>query len=147
MNDSIKKEYHYNHPISDVWSAITEQEKISKWFIKCDFKAEEGYRYSLMSESDNCEQVSGTVLKVNPVFELVYSWIVAGLDIETLVTWTLEEKDGGTLLTLVHSGISKYPTEETAVKMFESFNDGWDKCIDHLEQFLAGVHVETAHGR
>lgn len=147
MKDVIKKQKQYSQSINDVWSAITEQEKISKWFIKCNFKAEVGYKYSLLSESDNCEQVSGTILKVNPVHELVYSWVVVGMDTETTVTWTLEEKDGGTLLTLVHSGVSKYPSEETAIKMFESFDDGWDKCIHHLEQFLAGVNVEAAHGK
>lgn len=147
MKDVIKKEHHYNSPINDVWAAITEQEKISTWFIKCKFKAEQGFRYSLISESDNCEQVSGTVLKVNPVNELVYSWVVAGTEVETTVTWKLEEKDGGTLLTLEHSGISGYPNEETAIKFFESFNGGWDKCIDSLNSYLAGEEVEAAHGR
>lgn len=147
MEDVLVKQQQYNSPIQDVWAAITEQERISKWFIKCKFKAEEGFRYSLISENDDCEQVSGTILKVNPVHELVYTWIVAGTQAETTVSWKLEEKDGGTLLTLEHSGISKYPDSDTAIKMFESFNGGWDKCITHLEQYLSGAHVEAAHGK
>ena len=116
-------------------------------FIKCNFKAEVGFKYSLLSESDNCEQIGGEILKVNPVTELVYSWVVAGTETVTTVSWKLEEKDGGTLLTLEHSGVSGYPNEETVIKMFESFNDGWDKCIKHLDKYLAGEEVEAAHGR
>ncbi len=147
MKDVLTKQHHYNSPINDVWAAITEQEKISQWFIKCNFKAEVGYRYSLLSENDNCEQIGGEILKVNPVNELVYTWIVAGTETVTTVTWKLEEKDGGTLLTLEHSGVSGYPNEETAIKMFESFNGGWDKCIEHLDKYLAGEEVEAAHGK
>lgn len=147
MKDVLTKQHHYAHPIKDVWAAITEQEKISTWFIKCDFRAEKGYRYKLLSESDSCEQVGGTILKVNPVHELVYSWIVAGTDVETTVSWKLEEKDGGTLLTLQHAGISGYPNEQTALKFFESFDSGWDKCVDSLKGYLAGENVEVAHGK
>ncbi len=147
MKDVLKKQQQYAHPISKVWAAITEQEQISAWFIKCNFKAEQGYRYSLISENDNCEQVSGIIQKVSPVNELVYSWIVAGSNVETIVSWTLQENNDGTLLTLEHSGISKYPTEETAIKYFESFDGGWDKCIDSLNSYLAGEQVEAAHGK
>ena len=147
MKDVLTKQHQYAHPINDVWAAITEQEKISTWFIKCNFKAEQGYRYSLLSESDNCEQVSGEILKVTPVNELVYSWIVAGTGVTTTVSWKLEEKDGGTLLTLEHSGISGYPNEETAIKFFESFDSGWDKCVSSLVGYLAGENVEAAHGK
>lgn len=147
MQDQIKKEQQYNHPIAKVWAAITDQEKITQWFMKCDFKAEPGYKYRLLSDDENgtCERVYGTVLTVNPMHELVYSWEVSSVETVTTVTWTLEEKNGGTLLTLVHSGISAFPTEDTAVKMLESFSSGWDACIDHLGQFLAGTNVEAAH--
>lgn len=147
MKDVITKEQFYPQPINDVWAAISEQDKISQWFIKCKFKAEPGFKYMLLSEEDSCEQVSGEVLKANPVHELVYTWIVAGTETVTTVSWNLQEKDGGTLLTLQHSGIEGYPNEETAVKMFESFNGGWDKCYEHLGKYLTGETVETAHGR
>lgn len=147
MNDVIKKEQFYPQPINDVWAAISEQDKISQWFIKCRFKAEPGFKYALLGEENDEVKVSGEVLKAKPVHELVYSWIVAGTEVETTVTWKLAEKDGGTLLTLEHSGISNYPDEETAVTMMGHFSVGWDKCYEHLGKFLEGEQVETAHGR
>ena len=41
----------------------------------------------------------------------------------------------GTKLYLEHSGISIYEGE-TAVAMFESFNGGWDNCINELSAYL-----------
>lgn len=148
MKDVLTKQHQFAQPIAKVWAAITEQDQISKWFMPCDFKAQPGYRYSLISSGDDaCERIYGNVITVNPVNELVYSWIVVGTETETIVSWNLEEKDGGTLLTLEHSGISKYPNQDTAIKMFESFTDGWGKCITHLDRFVAGEKVESAHGR
>lgn len=147
MKDVIKKEHHYNSPINTVWEAITEQEKISQWFIKCRFKAEPGFQYALLGDDDEVK-VSGEVLTTNPVHELVYSWVVAGTETVTTVTWKLEEKDGGTLLTLEHTGISGYPDEQTAMGMMQHFSEGWDKCIEFLGKLLAGEKIEeTAHGR
>lgn len=146
MKDIITKEQFFAHPINKIWAAITEQDKISQWFINCRFKAEEGFQYALLGDDGTTEKITGEVVKVNPVSELVYTWIVPGTDIATEVKWELAEKDNGTLLTLTHSGISNYPDEQTAVTMMEHFSVGWDKCMAHLEQFSNGEAVERAHG-
>ncbi|MCI5056661.1 MAG: SRPBCC domain-containing protein [Flavobacteriales bacterium] len=138
MKDLIQKEHQFSHPIGDVWNAISKAEEISKWFIPADFKAEPGYAYKFShtdENSGNCTNITGKVLEANPVNRLVYTWMVEGMDIETTVTWNLEENDKGTLLTLEHSGISNFPGE-TAVKMFESFDGGWNNCIVELDKYL-----------
>lgn len=132
MKDIIQKEHFYNHPIERVWKAISDAAEISSWFLKADFRAEEGYNYKFTHEDT---VISGEVNRANPVHHLEYTWVVGKTNVETLVKWVLEEKDGGTLLKLEHSGISNYDGE-TAVKMFESFRDGWQMCVDNLEKFL-----------
>jgi uncharacterized protein YndB with AHSA1/START domain len=77
----------------------------------------------------------GEVLRVVPVTDLVYTWMVEGTDVVTTVSWKLEATAGGTLLTLQHSGISKYPGD-TAVVMFNNFEGGWSVCITNLEKYL-----------
>ncbi len=131
--DTIIKKHWLESPISQVWDAISIAEEISAWFIKADFKAEKGYKYKFTHEQTI---VSGEVLKANPVYELVYTWIVGGTDVETTVSWRLEEHDKGTLLTLEHSGISNYPGD-TAVMMFNNFKGGWDSCVENLEKYLS----------
>ena len=106
MTDSIIKKHQFESSISRVWDAISRAEEISDWFIMADFKAEKGYKYKFTHEQT---VISGEVLRANPVYELVYTWIVSGTDVETTVSWRLEEHKEGTLLTLEHSGISNYP--------------------------------------
>lgn len=135
MKDVIKKEQIIRHSIETVWKAITNQEEISTWFIKADFKAEQGYKYTFTAPKEqNCPQITGVVKKATP-YTLIYTWVVANTDIETTVKWQLEKVEEGTKLYLEHSGISNYKGE-TAVAMFNSFNEGWDNCISGLLNYV-----------
>lgn len=136
MKDSIKKEVVFNQSIDLVWSAITKAKEISTWFIPADFKAEKGYKYLFTSPPNEkgCTTIAGEILEANP-YVLVYTWIVGGTETETTVKWELESTAEGTKLTLEHTGISNY-AGETAIEMFESFNGGWDNCINGLTSYL-----------
>ena len=135
MKNSIKKEKIFNHPIDKIWNAITNAEEISTWFLDADFKAEVGYRYTFNSKGEECSPIIGEVKSATP-YIIAYSWIIKDMpEISTLVTWTLENTIDGTKLTLVHSDISNY-AGETAITMFESFNGGWDNCINGLLNYL-----------
>ena len=141
MQDIIQKEHVFNHPIDLVWKAISEAEEISTWFIKANFKAEKGYKYTFSHTDEStgdCTDITGEVLEATPVYKLVYTWVVPGTGVDTTVSWQLEETTEGTKLLLEHSGISQYPGE-TAVKMFNSFSGGWDNCIVELSKFLEPV--------
>lgn len=132
MNDKITKTHHFDSPISKVWSAISAGEEISAWFIKADFRPQVGYKYKFTHEQTT---ITGEVLKANPVYELIYTWIVSGTQAVTTVSWKLEEQENGTTLTLEHSGISNYPGE-TAIAMFNNFKGGWESCINNLGKYL-----------
>ena len=135
MKDVIKKEQLFNHPIGAIWNAITKAEEISTWFNKADFKAEKGYKYTFTaSEDKGCLTITGEVKKSDP-YTLIYTWIVENTTAETTVSWKLEPVENGTKLYLEHSGISNY-AGETAVTMFDSFNGGWDNCINELSNYL-----------
>ncbi len=140
MQDTIVKQRQFKYPIAKVWKAIALGEEISTWFIKADFKPEVGYRYTFVHEQT---KITGEVLTANPVYELIYTWIVSGTEVVTTVSWTLEENESGTLLTLEHSGISNYP-EATAVTMLENFQQGWAHCIENMDKYLfEQLNVET----
>ena len=142
MQDVIKKQHQYSQAITEVWKAISEAKEISAWFIQADFKPQSGYRYTFTHENT---KITGEVLEANPVYKLVYTWMVVGTGVETTVSWTLEENEEGTLLTLEHSGISNYPTEEMATTMFNNFSGGWDSCIVNLEKYLKeSKHAEKS---
>ena len=135
MKDVIIKEHLFNHSINKVWNAISKQEEISAWFISADFKAEAGYKYTFTADEESgCTQITGVVKEANP-YTLIYTWMVKGTETETTVKWVLEKADDKTKLYLEHSGISKYPGD-TAVKMFSSFDAGWDNCVSELSKYL-----------
>ncbi|MBW1296503.1 SRPBCC family protein [Aquimarina litoralis] len=135
MKDQIKKEQFFNHSISRVWNAITQQNEISNWFLPADFKAEVGYQYTFNSpDKEHCEPIIGVIQKADP-YTLVYTWIIKGTNVETTVKWELEETTDGTKLLLEHSGISNY-SGTTAIEMFNNFSGGWDNCIDGLSNYL-----------
>jgi len=137
LQDTIIKQHVYHHSIHDVWKAISSANQISKWFIQADFEAVVGYAYTFTHEQTT---ITGRVLKANPVHELEYTWIVQGTEVETTVSWHLEESEAGTLLTLTHSGISRYPGE-TAMVMFENFRGGWVSCLSNLMKYLEEVQA------
>lgn len=141
MQDIIIKEHIFNHPIDTVWKAISEAEEISSWFIKADFKAEAGYKFTFTaSEEQDCTQITGEVKEATP-YTLIYTWVLQDTSLETLVKWELEEKEGKTHLNLEHSGISGYPGD-TAIALFKNYSGGWNSCINELQNFLTKqLHV------
>ncbi|MEX0315593.1 MAG: SRPBCC domain-containing protein [Allomuricauda sp.] len=135
MKDVIIKEHVFAHPIQKVWNAISVAEEISTWFIKADFKAEKGYRYTFTSsEEHGCTNITGEVRSAQP-YTLIYTWVVENTTIETVVKWDLEETETGTKLYLEHSGISNYPGD-SAITYFNNYSGGWDNCITELTSFL-----------
>lgn len=136
MKDVIIKEKILNHSIDKVWDAISRQEEISSWFIKADFRAEPGYRYTFTAgEEQGCTQITGVVKEADP-YTLIYTWVVQDTETETMVKWALEEINGQTKLLLEHSGISNYPGE-TAITMFGHFGKGWENCFNLLTGYLS----------
>jgi len=141
MKDVIIKEQLFKHSIEKVWNAISNQEEISTWFLKADFKPELGYAYSFKSEGESCTEINGVVKEADP-YTLIYTWVVQDTNVETVVTWKLEEVEQGTKLYLEHSGISDY-AGDTAIKMFDNFNGGWDNCVAELSKYL----MQEVHAR
>ena len=142
MKDSIRKERVFHHPIDKVWQAITEGDQISKWFLQANFKPEVGYDYTLStSDEHECDGVRGTILEADP-YTLKYSWN-DGTPVDTIVTWTLEERGDDTVLTLVHSGISKLG--ELAKQKMGDFDQGWDNCLSSLPNYLKDEVPQPAH--
>ena len=131
----INKEKFLPFAIEDVWKAISEQDLISKWFIQADFKAEVGYQYKFTHEKT---EIVGEVLEVNPVFDLVYTWMVNGTNVNTTVRWQLEKVEEGTKVHIEHFGFDKYEEAQVA-PLFDSFEKGWASCLAELEKYFSNV--------
>jgi len=126
---AIIVEYQLSAPPRKVWRALTEPKLLESWLMPNDIAPVVGHKFTFktkpMGEWDGtirCE-----VLAVEPLKRLAYSWIGGsdrnqgwGQTINTVVTWTLTEKPGGTLLLLEHSGF-----READKFAYEQMGNGW----------------------
>jgi uncharacterized protein YndB with AHSA1/START domain len=105
MKADIDVTVSYPHSVSRVWEALTSSEALAAWLMPNDFKPVVGHRFMFRTRPApgfdgivRCE-----VLELDPARQMVWSW--AGGNIDTTVTFTLEETaDGGTRLRMHQVG-------------------------------------------
>jgi uncharacterized protein YndB with AHSA1/START domain len=105
MKADIDVTVSYPHPVSRVWEALTSSEALAAWLMPNDFKPVVAHRFTFRTKPApgfdgivRCE-----VLELEAPRRMVWSW--AGGNIDTTVTWTLDQtSDGGTRLRMHQVG-------------------------------------------
>jgi uncharacterized protein YndB with AHSA1/START domain len=105
MKADIDVTVSYPHPPGRVWEALTSSEALAAWLMPNDFKPVVGHRFTFRTKPApgfdgivRCE-----VLELDPPRRMAWSW--AGGNIDTTVTFTLEETPGaGTRLRMHQVG-------------------------------------------
>jgi len=124
---SVVVERDIPHPPQKIWRALTQPHLIAEWLMKNDFAPVTGHGFTL---SGDWGSVDCRVLSVELNKTLSYTWDAMGL--ESIVTWTLTPKGGGTHLRMEQSGFK--PDQQQA---FQGAQYGWQKFFGNLEQLLA----------
>jgi len=137
---SLVVERHVPHAPEKVWRALTESHLIAEWLMANDFVARVGHRFTFRAKPlpgwsgvVNCE-----VLTVEAPHRLAYRWgdgTESDSGLTTVVTWTLTERRGGTLVRMEQSGFR--PQDEYG---YRRMGGGWPGVLERLEQVAAGVH-------
>lgn len=142
MNHDIHIQTHYAHPIAKVWSAITDSRSLADWLMQNDFKPELGHAFTFRTEPrpgfDGI--IRCKVTRLEPPHVLAFTWL--GGPINTVVTFVLKEKDGGTEFTLSHTGFEG----PMGAAISEMLGNGWKSNIleGKLPALLRGAQVETS---
>ncbi|MGH6760753.1 MAG: SRPBCC family protein [Phyllobacterium sp.] len=110
-----------------IWRALTQPHLIEEWLMKNDFKPVMNQHFKLSADWGS---VDCTVLEIEPIKSLSYTWSAYGL--ESVVTWTLTPTNPGTHLRMEQSGFR--PDQQQA---YEGARHGWQHFFDNLEQVLA----------
>jgi glutathione S-transferase len=132
----------FKAPPARVFAAFTEKGLLQSWYgpegytiPRCDIDVRVGGRYRIeMHSPTGVSVVTGEFREIKAPERLVYSWAWLqgpGKGPETLVTLTFKEKDGGTELTLEHSG---FATEDACAR----HRQGWESSLASLENMLGG---------
>lgn len=142
VQDTIERQMVLNAPRDRVWDAITKPELLKKWFahkmdvttltvgqeFRFDWRPEHGYSRAIVEVMD-------------PKSRFAYRWENSGGDQEapfaevpkTLVSFVLEDANGGTRLTVTESGLAALPN---AAKVFSENSSGWDHELGELKVFV-----------
>lgn len=122
----------FPHASEKVWRALTESPLLAQWLMNNDFEPVVERRFQFRAEP--VPQWDGvidcTVLVVEPLKQLSYSWGSMGL--ESVVLFTLTPTEGGTHLRMEHSG---FRADQQAA--FKGATYGWQRFFGRLEEVLA----------
>ncbi|SFM64745.1 Uncharacterized conserved protein YndB, AHSA1/START domain [Chitinophaga sp. YR627] len=115
MKRDIKLKWFYPHPVETIWECLTNPELLAQWNLNSgDFRAETGFKWMAASrprpKMDWDGKMYFEVLEVIPLQKLSYSFKggprPGEYNLDTIVSWTLVPKDGGTELHLEQTGFT-----------------------------------------
>ena len=130
----------YNAPVSKVWQAITDKDKMKQWYFDLkEFKPEVGFEFRFYGGTKDRQYLHiCKVTEVEPERKLVHSWQYDGYPGESFVTWELYGEGNQTRVKLTHSGLESFPSDNKDFAR-ESFTAGWTHITgislkDYLEK-------------
>jgi uncharacterized protein YndB with AHSA1/START domain len=135
MENSIEKltfEKHVNAPAAQVYREFTNSSALREWL--CDFATTDpkpGGRIYMWWNSGYYS--SGEFTSVDEDKLISFTWFGRAEPDRTHVDITFNEKEGGTLVRLVHHGIGAGAEWETVVKEYEK---GWGRGLENLASVL-----------
>ena len=144
VNRAIVVERMLPHPPEKIWRVLTESELIGRWAMPNNFRAEIGHRFTFRTKpmGDWDGVIACQVLACDPARLLRYSWVGGaenndkyGSRLDSVVTWTLTPKDGGTLLRMEHDGFG--PGNAFA---YEAMSGGWARLLDRIGELSAELN-------
>jgi uncharacterized protein YndB with AHSA1/START domain len=137
QSDSISFEFDLRHRPEKVWRALTDPVLLAEWLLPAvGLALEPGAAFTLKTQP--YPGWDGTVdcrfVEIETNRKLSYTWIVAGMALDTVVTFTLTPTPSGTRLSLVQSGFK--PDQK---KNFGGARYGWKMMGEKLIDLLARI--------
>lgn len=117
-----------------VWRHLTDKELLARWFHETDRNLSEKVSFQYLSfdyDKEDRKLMWGDVIEFDPPNKLVHTFTHQWLEgVVTTVSWELLEVDGGTQLTMTHSGITKF-------NELTGHDKGWDEHLQRLRMMLS----------
>jgi len=131
MQREVKHTWFFNQSLQEVWEYLTKPELLEQWLMKSNFEPVAGRKFQFINK-DKIDAYC-QVLEVIPPSLLSYSWRKGisenEITVDSVVTWTLIDKNGGTELKLVHNG---FQLLDDAIK----HEKGWDYCMNRMMELI-----------
>ena len=148
-NDRIEKQIELKAPVSRVWRALTDYQEFGEWFrVKLDGPFVPGQLSTGHMTYPGFEHVQWNSVIKEMVAEryFSYTWHPAAIepDIDysaetpTLVEFTLEATETGTLLRVVESGFENIPADRR-LEAFRMDEGGWESQMENIENYVTSA--------
>ena len=146
-SDRIEKHVLLDAPRARVWRALTDVSQFNSWFgVSLTQPFEPGAEVSGKIAIKSYEHVTMRIWieKMDAERFFSFRWhpyaVEPGVDYSaeptTLVSFTLEDADGGTKLKIVESGFDAIP-ESRRAQAFRMNESGWSSQAENIRKFLA----------
>jgi uncharacterized protein YndB with AHSA1/START domain len=136
MTMKLVKTVFLKAPRAHVWRFLTEADRLALWFHAAAADLEPGSEYALLTNTHGKEGERlcwGRVLEMVPPRRLAHTFTHEWLKgVETHCLWELEDFDGGTMLTLTHTGWEKLG--DGAFSHAADHDKGWDEHFVRLRR-------------
>ena len=144
--DRIEKQILLRAPRAKVWRALTDSQQFGQWFgVQIDGSFAPGARLQGKVKHKGYEHVPFEITIERMDAEKLFSWRwhPHAIDVKrdysaeptTLVVFELEEKPGGTLLTVVESGFDGIPLARR-VEAYRGNEQGWAAQMQAIERYV-----------
>lgn len=125
-----------------VFTAWTDPAMIVKWWgaggVKCteaqmDLGVGGAYRIANQTPDGTTMWITGTFSRVNPPYELAYTWAMEPISVDTafsLVEVSFDQTEEGTLVKVIQTQIASPGAREIHLQ-------GWIGCLEGLDELLS----------
>ena len=147
MTYDIDKQIDLRAPIARVWRALTDYREFGQWFgvkLEQPFAVGRVARGRITYPGYEHLILEATVVTLEPERLFSFTWHPYAVDPSvdysaeptTLIVFTLEEKDGGVLLTVTESGFDQIPPARRE-EAFRMNSGGWEQQLVNIEKHVA----------
>ena len=135
QTDSIAFEFDLHHSPEKVWRALTDPVLLTEWLLPVvgfDLAPGAAFTFKTQPYPPWDGTVDCRILESEMHKRLSYAWVVGGMGLDSVVTFTLTPTASGTLLSLVQSGFKPEQKQN-----FGGARYGWKMMGGKLVELLA----------
>ena len=128
MSNPLIKEFNYDVPIEKAWRALTDKDKMKKWYFPQleKFKAIVGFKFQFDDDGAGYQK-EWIVTKVVEGRTLAHSWAYKGYRGSSEVIFDLFAEENKTRLQVTQTGLESFPDDPHFKR--ERFEWGWDNLL------------------
>lgn len=135
---AIQRSITTSAPRERVWKAITNPRNLSKWHEPLSMQFDRLAVGEAMTFAYEGKTFPGAIAIVEPQTQFAYRWQAhPDYDAQTLVTYTLEDVNDGTRVTVTETGFEALPADARQSQINNN-TEGWGIVMDRMK-----AHVEA----